>query len=41
MKVSYRWLKNYVALDHAPSAIERALTILGFEVEGIDETGLF
>jgi phenylalanyl-tRNA synthetase beta chain len=40
MKVSYRWLKKYVPLDHEPVAIERALTMLGFEVEGVDETGI-
>ncbi|RKX35336.1 MAG: phenylalanine--tRNA ligase subunit beta [Verrucomicrobia bacterium] len=40
MKVSTRWLKKYVALDQAPSAIERALTMLGFEVEGVEETGI-
>jgi len=40
MKVSTRWLKKYVALDHESAAIERALTILGFEVEGVEETGV-
>jgi phenylalanyl-tRNA synthetase beta chain len=40
MKVSYRWLKNYVPLDHDPAAIEHALTMMGFEVEGVDETGI-
>ena len=40
MKVSYRWLKQYVALEEKPATIERALTLLGFEVEGMEETGL-
>jgi phenylalanyl-tRNA synthetase beta chain len=40
MKVSYHWLKQYVPLDHEPAALEQSLTLLGFEVEGIEEIGL-
>lgn len=40
MKVSYSWLKQYVALDHEPAALEQTLTLLGFEVEGIELVGL-
>lgn len=40
MKVSYRWLKRYAALEAKPAAVERALTLLGFEVVGVVETGL-
>ncbi len=40
MKVSYHWLKQYVALDHEPADLEEALTLLGFEVERIEEIGL-
>lgn len=40
MKVSLRWLQRYIPLDRTPEAIEEALTMLGFEVEGIERQGL-
>ncbi len=40
MKVSYQWLKDYIDLDRTKAEIEEALTLIGFEVEGVEETGL-
>lgn len=41
MKISLNWLRQYVNLDGvSPAEIERALTFLGFEVEGVVNTGL-
>ncbi len=40
MKLSTQWLKQYVDLDQSPEAIEEALTLIGFEVEGKRHTGL-
>lgn len=40
MKVSYQWLRNYIDLDRTNAEVEEALTLIGFEVEGIVETGL-
>lgn len=41
MKISLNWLKQYVALDGIPTAeLQRAITFLGFEVEGVVNTGL-
>ncbi len=41
MKISRNWLKQYVALDGVPTDdLKRAMTFLGFEVEGVVSTGL-
>ncbi len=40
MKVSLSWLKEYVPLDESIESIEEALTLIGFEVEGIEGRGL-
>ena len=41
MKISLNWLKQYVNLDGVATAeLQRALTFLGFEVEGVVNTGL-
>ncbi len=41
MKLSYQWLNKYIDLrGKSASDIEDALTMIGFEVEGVDETGL-
>src|SRR5690606_19708315 len=40
MKVSYQWLRNYIDLDRTTTEIEEALTLIGFEVEEVVETGL-
>ncbi len=40
MKVSQQWLKRYIDLDRSRDEIEKALTLIGFEVEGVEETGL-
>ncbi len=39
MKVSLNWLRDYVPLTATPEEIARAITFLGFEVEGIHATG--
>jgi phenylalanyl-tRNA synthetase beta chain len=39
MKVSLNWLKDYVALNASIDEITRAITFLGFEVEGVVTTG--
>lgn len=41
MKISLNWIKQYVALDGASiDELKRAITFLGFEVEGVETTGL-
>ncbi|MDP0501616.1 MAG: phenylalanine--tRNA ligase subunit beta [Verrucomicrobiota bacterium JB022] len=41
MKISRNWLQRYVDLaDQSNEAIAHALTMVGFEVEGIEQTGL-
>jgi len=39
MKISLNWLKDYVQLDASVDEITRAITFLGFEVEGVVSTG--
>ena len=39
MKISLNWLKDYVKLDASIEEISRAVTFLGFEVEGVVNTG--
>src|SRR5688500_7988736 len=39
MKLSLNWLKDYVALDAPIDEITRAITFLGFEVEGVVAIG--
>ena len=40
MKVSYNWLKNYVATDISPEKMGEFLTDTGLEVEGIEKIEL-
>lgn len=40
MKVSLKWLKRYIDLDESPQEIADSLTLLGFEVDDIETTGL-
>ena len=41
MKISLSWLKQYVNLDGVTTdELKRAITFLGFEVEGVVSTGL-
>ncbi|MBN2069632.1 MAG: phenylalanine--tRNA ligase subunit beta [Opitutales bacterium] len=41
MKISLEWLSKYVDLSpYSADDIEKALTMIGFEVEGIHQTGL-
>jgi len=40
MKLSLNWLRRYVAVDRPVDEISNALTMIGFEVEGIARTGL-
>jgi phenylalanyl-tRNA synthetase beta chain len=39
MKISLNWLRDYVQLDASVDEINRAITFLGFEVEGVVTTG--
>jgi phenylalanyl-tRNA synthetase beta chain len=39
MKISLNWLRDYVKLDASVDEINRAITFLGFEVEGVVSTG--
>jgi phenylalanyl-tRNA synthetase beta chain len=39
MKISLNWLRDYVQLDASIEEINRAITFLGFEVEGVVSTG--
>ncbi|PTX96469.1 phenylalanine--tRNA ligase subunit beta [Opitutus sp. ER46] len=39
MKISLNWLRDYVQLDASIDEITRAITFLGFEVEGVASTG--
>ncbi len=39
MKISLNWLKDYVQLDASIDELQRAITFLGFEVEGVFRTG--
>lgn len=40
MKVSRQWLADYVGIDRSNEEIEEALTLIGFEVEGIETVGV-
>jgi len=40
MKISYQWLCDYVEIDRSMSEIEEALTLIGFEVEGVETVGV-
>lgn len=37
MKVSYKWLKDYVDFDLSPQALGDVLTMLGLSLEGLDD----
>lgn len=39
MKVSYKWLSQFVSFEHSPERIAEILTQTGLEVEGIDAVG--
>ena len=39
MKISLNWLKQYVRVYASIGELERAVTFLGFEVEGVVSTG--
>ena len=40
MKISLNWLNKYVAIHADAAEVSHALTMLGFEVEGVEHTGL-
>lgn len=40
MKISRNWLRHYVRLYASTEELKRAITMLGFEVEGVSNTGL-
>ena len=39
MKVSYKWLSQFVPFEYSPERISEILTQTGLEVEGIDAVG--
>ncbi len=39
MKISYNWLKDYLAVDLPPTEAAKLLTDIGLEVEGLDKAG--
>lgn len=39
MKISLNWIKQYVPLNASVEDLKRAITFLGFEVEGVVQTG--
>lgn len=42
MKISYNWLKNYIALDekeHSPEVLAEVLPLLGFDIEEYEKLG--
>ncbi|MDI6791757.1 MAG: phenylalanine--tRNA ligase subunit beta [bacterium] len=39
MKISYRWLKDYVDFNWTPSELAESLTMLGLEVSGLEKKG--
>ena len=40
MKISRNWLRQYVRLYASTEELQRAITMLGFEVEGVESTTL-
>ena len=38
MKLSYSWLKDYLKCDLTPSEVAEAMTSIGIEVDGVEET---
>lgn len=40
MKISLNWLRRYIDLPETPQEVADALTLLGFEVDDIESTGL-
>src|ERR1043165_6351984 len=40
VKISRNWLRQYVRLYATTEELQRAITFLGFEVEGVHNTGL-
>ena len=37
MNISYKWLKDYIALDESPEEVAKILTQIGLEVDGVEE----
>ena len=40
MKISYKWLKEFIETDHSPEKVAEILTQTGLEVEGIEKIEL-
>ena len=36
MKITYNWLKQYVSFDWSPEELAERLTMIGLEVEGVE-----
>ena len=39
MRITHRWLRDYVDFEWSPEELEERLTMLGLEVEGMERTG--
>lgn len=39
MKISYKWLKDFVEIEKSPEELAKVLTSHSFEVEGVEELG--
>ena len=39
MRVTYRWLKEYVDFSESPQELAAKITMLGHEVEGVEKIG--
>lgn len=39
MKISYKWLKDFVEIDKSPEELAKVLTSHSFEVEGVEDLG--
>ena len=37
MKISYNWLKQYLSIDNTPEELDKILTDIGLEVEGVEK----
>ena len=40
MKISYKWLKEFIETDHSPEKVAEILTQTGLEVEGLEKIEL-
>jgi phenylalanyl-tRNA synthetase beta chain len=39
MKISYKWLSQYIDIDLSPEELQNRMTFAGLEVEGVEKLG--